>query len=415
MELCLEMSLPKLALRTKRKYERDGMTSLLTEGVYFIAELGSVRSLVRKQIIESNDISIVNYDQLRNSSSVLVWETFDEGEEPHSSEPIPPKIGVSASRDFDQIETHSPTAPAVFEIPNCTLIHPFGLTLQNGNVIKETISKGTGSRIEKALSKSVAKHGYRSINSLVGRTYPHSLQRLSSATPLVPLWNNYYHWTVECLPRLAGVERYEAVTGNEPTIIVPENPPSWMRESLALLGISADRWQQLDDHYTVDQLVVPTHPGPTPAECRWLHDRMDTAIDDKSSIVDGSTDYRIYISRQSATRRRVKNETQVLDTLRSYGFERYALEELSVVDQIVLFSNAEIIVSPHGAGLANIVYSESPTIVELFGESKKTTFYRLAELLDHNYCYLHNPTHFGDIVVDTEQLEQYLDEMNLVR
>lgn len=406
------MSTQELARRALRKYERSGVKSLWREGTYLLFESTPVRSVLSRRLLEANEIEPIGYEELLEiaRSTGSYWHTFDDND--RIAEPIPSKTRIPASRAFEDLETHTPIPPAVMEFPDCTLVHPFGLTLCDRGVLQETIAKSTSSssRVDKALSKSVADHGYREIDSIVSGTYSNSFESLSVATPLLLLWGNYYHWTIECLPRLAGIERYREVTGKEPTIIVPEDPSSWMLESLELLGYDDYRLYRLEDHCTVNRLIVPTHPGPTPVECEWLRDTMHTAVDG-SSTIDETADHRIYISRRNATRRRVKNEAEVVETLRYHGFKSYALEELSVADQVTLFSNAEIVVSPHGAGLANIVYSDSTSIIELFGETKKTTFYRLAALLDHDYHSFHNRTKYGDIIVDAEQLEQHLDNI----
>jgi capsular polysaccharide biosynthesis protein len=101
-----------------------------------------------------------------------------------------------------------------------------------------------------------------------------------------------------------------------------------------------------------------------------------------------------------------RDEDEVVEMLRGYGFESYALEELSVATQVELFANAELVVAPHGAGLANVLYADDVAIVELFGESKKTTFYRLAKLLDHDYRLTTNAERHTDIVVDVPGLER---------
>lgn len=404
----------KLTKRAWRKYEQDGIKPLLQEGVYLLFESEAVRSVLGRRLLSENGIERIDYQELCEiaQSSNSFWNTFDNNEQKPSTEPIPSKIRIPKSRSFGQLQTHLPASPAVMEFSDCTLIHPFGLTLHESGVLQETIAQSTqsSSRIGKALSKSVAEHGYREIKQIISGTESESFESISLATPLLPLWGNYYHWTVESLPRLAGVERYEKETGEEPTIIVPEDPSSWMLESLELLGIDNNRIHQFDTHCAIDRLVLPTHPGPTPAECKWLRDKMYANIE-KVSISSESTNNRIYISRQNATRRRVKNEVEVVDMLCSHGFERYVLEDLSVADQVELFSNADLIVAPHGAGLANIIYSESSTVIELFGESKKTTFYRLAELLDHEYHYFHNSTYYNDLVVDVNQLEELLSKI----
>ncbi|WP_369335025.1 DUF563 domain-containing protein [Halorubrum sp. F4] len=332
------MSTMELVQRAHRKYEQDGAKSLWTEGKYTLFESKQFRSVLKNYLIDRNSVERIDYDDLcqiaRSTSSF--WNTFDDERWDSITEPIPTKMHVPETRSFDRLETSEPVSPAVMEIADCTLIHPFGLTLCKRGILQETIAKSaaSSSRIEKALSKSVSDHGYREINNLITGTETNSLESLSIATPLLMLWNNYYHWSMECLPRLAGVERYRQETGNEPSIIIPEDPSSWMLESLRLLGIKEDQLHELETHCTVDRLVVPTHPGPTLAECQWLRDRMYQSAKE-SSTIDESMDHRIYVSRQSATRRRATNEDEVVEMLRSYGFERYALEELSVADQVI--------------------------------------------------------------------------------
>lgn len=400
-----------LAQRAWRKYTRDGLASLWEEGKYSLAESAPLRSFVTHRLLEKNNTPRIRFKELRDiaQSTGAMWDTFGESNAKIATEPIPPKTRVPQSSSFDQIKTDVPVSPAVMEFSDCVLIHPYGLTLCDRGVLQETIAKSTGSssRIGKALGKSVVNHGYREIDRLIAGKNTDSLDSIPLATPLLPLWSNYYHWTVECLPRLAGVKRYTKETGKTPTIIVPENPSSWMIESLELLGIDKDRIQPLDTHYKIERLVVPTHPGPTPAECEWLRNQMTTAVEE-STATSSLEKNRIYITRQNATRRRVKNEEELMERLRSYGFKRYELEDISVKDQVSLFTNADLIVAPHGAGLTNIIYSESPAIIELFGNSKKTTFYRLAKLLDQEYHYTHNQTHYNDIVADIAQIEDIL-------
>jgi capsular polysaccharide biosynthesis protein len=315
------------------------------------------------------------------------------------STPLPGKTWVDPTTPFDEMPASAPEEPYVFELEDATLVHPFAVPVWRGNVIEEAL--GARSRVTKALARSVKRHGYREISGLVedGKGTPKTT--VEAAVPLVPLWNNYYHWTAECLTRIAAVDRYCEMTGERPTILVPEDPPSWLRESLSLVGVDEDDYLPFTEHTRVSRLVVPTCPQPSGVECRWVRDAMTASVDD----TDGGGN-RIYISRRNATRRRVRNEGEVVELLRGYGFESYALEELSVAKQVELFANAELVVAPHGAGLTNVLYSDDVTIVELFGESKKTTFYRLAKLLDHEHRTLMNEERWTDIVVDVPALER---------
>jgi len=49
--------------------------------------------------------------------------------------------------------------------------------------------------------------------------------------------------------------------------------------------------------------------------------------------------------------RRIINEHEVIEALATFGFVAYALEEMSFSEQVRLFSQAEMVVAPHGAGL----------------------------------------------------------------
>jgi hypothetical protein len=62
---------------------------------------------------------------------------------------------------------------------------------------------------------------------------------------------------------------------------------------------------------------------------------------------------RFYINRTS---RRLKNETEVQSYVSSIGYTIVNLEELTLDDQVHLFTNAEEIIGFHGAGLSNLLF-----------------------------------------------------------
>lgn len=389
----------EVALRACRKLLSDGPRSVIIEGANMAAESELSQRAVRWLLMD--DLNLVSHCDLLNepSKSIRRWPVFPDRDVAERSTPLPAKTWVGPTVPFDEIPTTAPREPYVFEIKPVTLIHPFALPIWRGSLIEEML--GGGSRTPKALARSVKQHGYREIRELVrdGQTAPETT--LEVALPLIPLWNNYYHWTAECLTRLPAVKRYREATGTHPTILIPENSPSWLHESLSLAGVTEDDYQLFSNHTHVSKLIVPTNPQPSSTECRWVRDTMRDAVDS----TDGAGN-RIYISRRNATRRRVRNEGEVVEMLRDYGVESYALEELSVAKQVELFANAELVVAPHGAGLVNVLYADDVTIVELFGESKKTTFYRLAKLLDHEHRPLLNEERWTDIVVDVPALER---------
>jgi capsular polysaccharide biosynthesis protein len=64
---------------------------------------------------------------------------------------------------------------------------------------------------------------------------------------------------------------------------------------------------------------------------------------------------RLYISR-SDSNRRVSNEEEIFRFLESQGFEKLIMSQLTPGEQIDAFRAAEIIVLPHGAAGANLVF-----------------------------------------------------------
>ena len=76
----------------------------------------------------------------------------------------------------------------------------------------------------------------------------------------------------------------------------------------------------------------------------------------------------VYITRgQTPNNRRVVNEDEVLATLAPLGFEVVDFDHLTVREQIKTFAELDVLVAPHGAALANLVFSSpGSTLLELF-------------------------------------------------
>jgi len=96
---------------------------------------------------------------------------------------------------------------------------------------------------------------------------------------------------------------------------------------------------------------------------------------------------RIFISRQKANHRRIKNFGHVKRILESVGFETYVLEDMSFQNQVDLFSRAKHIVSAHGAGLTNLIFSPRDTsILEIMPSAENSShFFRLSRMLNMKY------------------------------
>jgi prepilin-type processing-associated H-X9-DG protein len=108
-----------------------------------------------------------------------------------------------------------------------------------------------------------------------------------------------------------------------------------------------------------------------------------------------------------------------MDVLVPRGFELIVPHSLSFTEQVRLFSSAEAVVGPHGAGLANMLWGDGTRVVELYSSYFNPGIFMVASARGFTYgvvkCapewtihpYRHN------LRVSTDDLEKMLDAMSL--
>lgn len=388
----------------RRHYHRKGPIGLASSASAEFLERAYLR--LSNRLSKNSDIYVDRSELSEYGTKIesIPWEGPDAL--PFKEGPIDNDTPVNEAIEYD-----TPNERFVYEVPDVTVYDPAGLSItSDGRVLLESIGPPSllqsGSRRELAIAKSLSRnkldqHLYR---LTTGQVTPPKLRAggLEVACPLQPQYTNYYHWTIESLLRLDLVERYTQATGQRPMLLLPPEPPSWLLDTLSHLGYD-DQWVVCTEPVFVEKLVLPSYPEPSKTGCQWLRNR---ALDRVETSFSGST--RVYVSRSKATERRVANEDKLTELLSSYGFEFYELENLNYAEQVQLFSNAETVLGPHGAGLCNIVYSQDVRLLELFRQERKTTFYRLCKLLGFEYNSIQGDTAGPDIKVDPSQLEHLL-------
>ena len=81
---------------------------------------------------------------------------------------------------------------------------------------------------------------------------------------------------------------------------------------------------------------------------------------------------KIYISRQNCSYRNLINEGDIIDKLKKLNFKIVDLNNLEIIQQIKLFSEADVILSPSGSALTNILFCNKGT--KVFEISPKYNF-----------------------------------------
>lgn len=224
----------------------------------------------------------------------------------------------------------------------------------------------------------------------------------------------YFHWLLDILPRIGML----ADTGEKADLMYIQRKYRFQKESLEMLGIGEQQIINTVDvaAMTAKKIVVPCHQIMNGREIppwviQYLRDQFLT-----TAAKSPAPPYRrVYISRRSADRR-LKNERDIITKLRHYGFISVELEKLPFQEQIQLFRHAQVIISPHGSGLANLVFSApGTTVIELFPAANLDLFYRLSTALKLNYFFVKahdgNPTQLvrDDYAINWEDLKETLD------
>lgn len=198
----------------------------------------------------------------------------------------------------------------------------------------------------------------------------------------------YFHWIFDVLPRFGLAE--QAGFGQGPFFVEAELP--FQQQTLRILGATGAR--RIDPRETgaisPSNLIVPCHsvaPGHVFPEwaIRFLRERLLPEAGERR----GSSAKRVYVSRANAGHRRILNEPEIVSYLAGQGFEAIQAEDLAFCDQMSLFRDAEIVIAPHGGGLANLVFcTRGAKVIELFPSVNIDLYYRLASRLGIDYLFV---------------------------
>jgi len=230
-------------------------------------------------------------------------------------------------------------------------------------------------------------------------------KRVDTVAPIFPYYSNYYHWLIKTLPKLRYIRHFEQITNREVKLLLPTVVPSWMEETLELLNVTDRHIIRPEENvYYIKNFILPSWVAHSADDYNWLKNNMVTS---KSSILNSD---KILISREDATDRQMTNQDEVANLLSKYGFNKYILSEISVEESIQLFTNADIVVGAHGAGLSDIIFMEEASVIELYGAKYVTCYKRIANSLGLKYTKLQCEPVYTDIRVDIEQLESAVQE-----
>lgn len=199
----------------------------------------------------------------------------------------------------------------------------------------------------------------------------------------------FFHWINDSLPKLK-LLRESGLFDEVDWFLVPSFKYPYQRETLRALGIGEERVidASVHRHIAADRIITASNPRVDAHIPVWVYAfyRNDFL---RHYASDTTYPPYVYISRRDAKFRNITNEDEVLAMVRGYGFQDFQLTSMPFAEQAKLFASAKAIVSPHGAGLANLMFCREGTgVLEIFaGGYVKPTFHNLANKsgLDHHF------------------------------
>lgn len=215
---------------------------------------------------------------------------------------------------------------------------------------------------------------------------------------------NWYHWLIETAGRIPAAQCIPDF--GSLNILVPPGLTQNHHDVLTALGVDPARLVVFDGNPTrFEELYLPSFASMRgsyhPVALSVLRSKLAASLD-----LPKSGRRRLYLSRADAAIRRVANESEILDGIGPLGFEKFALADRSLREQAVGFAEAEIIIAPHGAGLANLLFARPGTLViELLPVSADgylTLYHALSAALGLRYIALRCPADgaHADFVAD---------------
>jgi len=267
---------------------------------------------------------------------------------------------------------------------------------------------------------------YANINFM---NLPNSLKLKGRSVLLCSAWSNgYFHWILEVMPRILLINKIiDDLTNFDYFIVRQKN--FYTLEFFNKLGINEDKIIDISKtpYIIFEELIVTDSfenyfrnntQESIPIE-PWISQLLQSyfPIEEKSQPVK-----KIYIDRNNSLIRKVINYNEVKKILIRHGFQIFQFEEISLNEKISLMQNAKFIISPAGAGLANIVFCMPKTSVLIFYNSEYLTdsFYSICQNNNLNHFHLMTePSRFyfdtnypnsinEDFLINLEQLENTL-------
>jgi len=240
--------------------------------------------------------------------------------------------------------------------------------------------------------------------------------------------NNYFHFLFDIVTKLKIYQ--EKFSLDEVDYFYVPNLSNWQKKILSLFGISETKLIDSNKyrHIKGTEIIAVDHPwykkGFVQHEIKNIPEWSIFFLREKFLKFEKKFEAsrKIFIDRSDSQYNHCKliNNQEVINYLKTKEFKSYQASKLDFFEQIFLFKNAEIIISPHGAALTNIIFS-SPNLrlFELIPNNHGSVkCERISKFLNFKYQRvsldpIKSVNLNGDIKIELNELSKILDSVDI--
>jgi capsular polysaccharide biosynthesis protein len=239
--------------------------------------------------------------------------------------------------------------------------------------------------------------------------------------------NNYFHFLFDLITKLRIYQEYFDL--NEVDYFYVPGTYHWQKKILLLFDIKEERLIDSNKfrHIKANEIIAIDHPwyrkGYVQQEIGYLPEWIIIYLREKFLNLKKKfkASKKVFIDRSDSQYNHCKliNNQDIIEYLKLKGFESYQVSKLDFFEQIYLFENADIIISPHGAALTNIIFSKpNLQLVELIPNNHDSVkCQRISKILNFNYKRINlkqmdSSDVDGDIRVEISELNKILQSLD---
>ena len=236
-------------------------------------------------------------------------------------------------------------------------------------------------------------------------------------------YNNYAHFLFDIVPKIKLISL--AINLEKINFFYFSKLNKYQKKIFKNLGLTERKIIDSNKyrHVQSNKIIGVSHPNYFKGTISSAHSKMPRWIVKylrSKFLKKKNTNYnfnKIYIDRSDSNLKHCKiiNNNEIKKFLRSHGFKNLKLTDFNFQKQINIFRNAKLIIGPHGAGFANLVFCKKRTkVIEIKPSNHPNSVYEtISKINKLNYNLIKlkplKNNHKGDMILKKEMLNKFLN------